>query len=69
MEIWKEIENFPGYFISNYGNVKSVDRIIKRTDGKYRHYRGRELKKTNESERIFVCKFNYAPYRTSTIYT
>ena len=24
LELWKEIEGFPGYEISNYGNVKSL---------------------------------------------
>lgn len=28
MEIWKNINNFEGYQISNFGNVKSLSRII-----------------------------------------
>ena len=41
MEKWKEIIEFPGYLISNYGNIKSVDRTIQRIDGKNVHYKGK----------------------------
>ena len=43
MEVWKEIDNFRGYYISNYGNVKSVDRIVTRRDGRQVHYKGKKL--------------------------
>lgn len=34
MEIWKEIEGYEGYYeVSNFGNVKSLDRTIIRSDG------------------------------------
>ena len=26
-EVWKDIENYPNYQVSNYGNVKSKERI------------------------------------------
>jgi hypothetical protein len=30
LEIWKDIENFEGYYqISNYGNIRSVERVVK----------------------------------------
>jgi hypothetical protein len=33
-EIWKDIEGYEGYYsISNYGNVKSLERIIKSKNG------------------------------------
>ena len=28
VEIWKEIRTFPGYEVSNYGNVRSVSRYV-----------------------------------------
>lgn len=55
MEKWKEIIEFPGYLISNYGNIKSVDRTIQRIDGKNVHYKGKYLKKqTNPNGYLFV---------------
>jgi hypothetical protein len=39
MEIWKDIEGFVGYYkISNFGNVKSVKRIINYSNNKSRAY-------------------------------
>ena len=30
MEIWKDIPNYEGYYqVSNLGNVRSIDRVIK----------------------------------------
>jgi len=31
--LWKSIPNYPGYFVSNTGLVKSIDRKVKRKDG------------------------------------
>lgn len=37
MEIWKDIENYEGlYQVSNLGRVKSLGRVVKRTDGRIR---------------------------------
>lgn len=34
-EIWKDVVGYEGYYqVSSYGNVRSVDRIIKQSDGK-----------------------------------
>ena len=45
MEIWKDIEGFEGlYKVSNEGNVKSFDRIVKYKDGRSRFQKGRILK-------------------------
>lgn len=42
MEIFKNIENFEGiYQVSNYGNVKSLCRVIMRSDGRKRTIRER----------------------------
>lgn len=43
MEEWKEINGFNGYYISNYGNIKSIDRTIKTKNGKLRKYKGKLL--------------------------
>lgn len=47
MEVWKEVKGFEGYYcISNYGNLKSVDRGIKYPNGSVRYFKGKEQKKT-----------------------
>ena len=44
-EIWKEIPGYEGYFeVSNLGNFRSLDRIIKYRDNKTRNYPGKPLK-------------------------
>lgn len=44
-EIWKDIKDYEGlYQVSNLGRVRSLDKIIIRTDGKNRHQKGKILK-------------------------
>ena len=44
-EIWKEIPNYEGYFeVSNLGNFRSKDRIIKYKQSGTRKYPGKSLK-------------------------
>lgn len=44
VEIWKEIEGYEGYYaVSNYGNVKSLDRTIVRSDQRVTILKGRQL--------------------------
>ena len=38
-EIWKDIPGHPGYQVSNYGEVRSVDRLIKRENDKFPYLR------------------------------
>ena len=46
-EIWKDIRNYENYYqVSNYGRVRSLDRIIKDTKSK-RLYKGKILKLTS----------------------
>lgn len=40
-EEWKEIEDWPGYYVSNLGRVKSVDREITYKDGRIFNRKGR----------------------------
>ena len=37
--IWKDIPGHSGYQVSNYGEVRSVDRLIKRKNDKFPHLR------------------------------
>ena len=44
-EIWKDIKGYEGqYQVNNYGNVRSLSRIIQYPDGRQYNYKGRELK-------------------------
>lgn len=45
MEIWKTIQGYEGlYEVSNLGNVRSLDRAVKQSNGSIGHYKGRVLK-------------------------
>lgn len=44
-EIWKDIKGLEGkYQVSNYGNVRSVDRLVQFKDGRVAHYKGKQMK-------------------------
>ena len=44
-EIWKDIENYEGYYqISSLGRVRSVDRYVIRKDGKMQYCKSTILK-------------------------
>ena len=44
-EYWADVEGYEGYYqISNYGNVRSLDRVIKEKTGKTQTLKGRILK-------------------------
>jgi len=42
-ETWKNIDDFPGYEVSDAGRVRSVDRIVKASDGRMIPVKGRVL--------------------------
>lgn len=45
MEIYRDIDNYKDYYqISNFGNARSVDRVIKHKNGKVFKYKGKYLK-------------------------
>lgn len=53
--IWKDIEGFNGvYQISNTGEVKTVDRVTQRADGKTYHLKGK-TRKTYISKVGYLC--------------
>lgn len=50
-EEWAWVSGHEGaYEVSNLGNVKSVERFVTDENGKTRHYMGRTLSKSNDSE-------------------
>jgi len=60
MEIWKDIEGYEGsYQVSNYGRVKSLNRLVIRKDGVLLTYRGRILRSRKSSSGYYnglLCK-------------
>src|SRR5699024_6647562 len=57
-EIWKEIEGYPFYKVSNLGRVKSIDRIVEDCNGIKFHKKGIMLRQ----------HINYKGYLLVTIY-
>jgi hypothetical protein len=56
-EIWNIIPNFPGYHASTHGNIKSLDRIIVRNDGRISKRNGVKLKHTKRTNQIGCERF------------
>lgn len=52
IEEWKEIDGYPGYKISNFGRVKSKDKILKGSS--YKGYVRVELRTGNLKKRFYV---------------
>lgn len=53
MEVWKPIINFEGiYEVSNYGNVRSLDREIRYSNGRVHYHKGRVL--SNKSNGAYL---------------
>lgn len=50
-EIWGDIPKFEGYYqVSNLGNVRSVERIIKYRDGRTFNYPSKQLNQTKDTK-------------------
>ena len=46
MEVWKDIQGYEGFYqVSNFGEVKSLDRYLFTNNGKKRKFIGKQLKK------------------------
>lgn len=54
-EIWKDIEGYEGeYQVSNFGNVRSLNRIKVYSDGRISNLKGKELRQGNKNGYRFV---------------
>jgi hypothetical protein len=59
MEIWKEIPKYEGYYeISNYGNVRTLDRVIINSKGVKSYYGGKVRKPSVNEYRIIILSKN-----------
>src|SRR5690554_8063587 len=66
MEIWKVIEDYPNYEVSNKGRVRSFGkRILKATKGKYYCqvglYKDKVQKKFTVHQLVAICFLNHKP--------
>ena len=59
-EIWKDIPNYGGlYQVSTFGNVRSLDRVVNRSDGRLSNLKGKVLKQQINNygyPQIKLCK-------------
>jgi hypothetical protein len=65
-EYWVDISNYEGYYqVSNYGNVRSLDRVIKEKTGKTQTLKGRILKPHTNSSGYYQINLNRKSVRTT----
>lgn len=51
IEVWKDLDGYKGiYIISSYGNIKSCDRFIERSDGVIQFKKGKDLVRANNTD-------------------
>ena len=56
-EIYKDIRGYEGYYqVSNFGNVRSLDREVIRSDGQYNFHRGKILKLSDNGSGYLVAQ-------------
>ena len=58
MEIWKTIEGYENYQVSNFGRVKSLERVINRSNNKKQFIRERILKYATSNSGYFFIVLN-----------
>ena len=62
-EEWKDVIGYEGlYIVSNYGNVKSIDRYVKRIDGVVQFRNGKALTKRKNQDGYFIVKLSKDGY-------
>lgn len=59
MEIWRDVVGYEGFYaVSNYGNVKSIERVVTRSDGIKIKVKEKILSKTMDSDGYLNCKLS-----------
>ena len=55
-EIWRPIKGYETYYeVSNYGNVRSLDRIVVYSDGRKRLWKRRIIKPVKDKDGYLLC--------------
>lgn len=56
MEVWKEINNYPSYFVSNFGNIKRNEKLLKGglRGNKNKLYKGVSLRNNGIQKSFFI---------------
>ena len=69
-EVWKDINGFEGYYqISNYGRIRSLDRLIIRSDGNPLPLKGRILKQNlKKSGRLQIMLTKNSVYKVYQVH-
>lgn len=52
-EIWKSIDEYPEYEVSNLGNIRSIDRDFIDSMGRHYHKKGQLIKLENQKDKIY----------------
>ena len=66
IEVWKDINFYFGYQVSNNGSVRSIDRVVDRSDGRKVTLKGKILKYRlcrNGYPLVSINQKNYSVYR------
>lgn len=69
-EVWKDISEYVGYYqVSNFGNVRSVDRVITDCNGKTYFKHGKNMKFGNNGVGyMFVALCKFGKYKLVTVH-
>ena len=68
MEIWKDINGFPGYQVSNEGRVRSHDKVTTSARFPERHWKDRILKQKWQNNRARVCLWSDGKEKTLQVH-
>lgn len=68
-EVWRDIKGYEGYYqVSNFGRVKSLDRVAIYSDGRIFKYNGRQLKTTLNKGYVHVKLSKHSDVKTFKIH-
>lgn len=68
LEVWRDVENYPNYQVSNYGNIKSKERYTKQRNG-INLRKEKMLKLQTDSKGYkYVRLYNSKGYKTKKVH-